>query len=90
MNVFNPPGLEQYGLLRSRLVVSVRVDALLAKDTNPQQEVDKSRDDCGYDWCDGPTSTTLPCFECFDPNRKYETGTNLSVVERTTRREADQ
>lgn len=27
--------------------------------------------DCEHDWCPGPTGETLPCFECFDPDREY-------------------
>lgn len=26
---------------------------------------------CENDWCDGPTSETLPCFECYDRTRDY-------------------
>jgi len=26
---------------------------------------------CDNDWCDGPTSETLPCFECYDRTRDY-------------------
>jgi len=42
-------------------------------------EPDKDRDsvandECENDWCDGPKSETLPCFECFDPDREYDIG----------------
>lgn len=32
--------------------------------------------DCDTDWCDGPDSDTLSCFDCSDPSREYgvETG----------------
>ena len=30
-----------------------------------------SSTDCDNDWCDGPESDTLPCFECFDRTREY-------------------
>jgi len=28
----------------------------------------------GYEWCDGPESDTLPCFDCFDQGREYDLG----------------
>lgn len=31
---------------------------------------------CENDWCDGPTSETLPCFECYDRTREYVIATN--------------
>lgn len=35
-----------------------------------KEDIDES-DQCDNEWCDGPISETLPCFECFDPNREY-------------------
>lgn len=36
---------------------------------------------CENEWCDGPKSETLPCFECFDPDREYESGLASSDAE---------
>lgn len=42
-------------------------------------EPDKSKDrtannECENDRCEGPKSETLPCVECFDPEREYDVG----------------
>ena len=36
-----------------------------------KEDTDNTTSDCEHDWCDGPASTELPCFECFDPTREY-------------------
>lgn len=42
--------------------------------TNAALEEDNDEtDSCDKDWCGGPESETLPCFECFDPAREYAT-----------------
>jgi len=39
----------------------------------PEKDTDISGSTgCDHDWCDGPESDTLPCFDCFDPSREYE------------------
>jgi hypothetical protein len=42
--------------------------------TNATLKNDTDSDGCDNDWCDGPESETLPCFECFDPDREYDLG----------------
>lgn len=33
---------------------------------------------CGRDWCDGPRSEMLPCFDCFDLARSYRIDASVS------------
>jgi hypothetical protein len=43
--------------------------------TSAQREKDtenRERNDCEYEWCDGPESETLPCFACYNPDRDYD------------------
>jgi hypothetical protein len=35
------------------------------------EEYNAETTDCKNDWCNGPESESLPCFECFDPEREY-------------------
>lgn len=39
--------------------------------TNPIAKERTDANNCDNDWCDGPQSETLPCFQCFDPDREY-------------------
>lgn len=89
MNTFNPTGLEQHGLRRKGLVVSAHIDRLSSENTDSQQEVDDTEDSCDYDWCDGPTSRTLSCFECFEPAREYETSGSPDAPEYAHKSEAN-
>lgn len=43
--------------------------------TQHEKTTDRSTD-CDTDWCDGPTSDTLPCFDCFYSDREYELEAN--------------
>jgi hypothetical protein len=36
------------------------------------KEADDRGDECENDWCAGPASETLPCFDCFDPAHDYD------------------
>ena len=40
---------------------------------------DESTDRCDNDWCDSPDGETLPCFECFDSERNYDIGAQLTA-----------
>lgn len=40
--------------------------------TKPLPEKATELTNCANDWCDGPTSDTLPCLDCFDPDRSYD------------------
>jgi hypothetical protein len=39
-------------------------------ETTAKEDTDQPQG-CDNDWCDGPTSETLPCFDCYDVNREY-------------------
>lgn len=42
--------------------------------TKSSDEKYSGEEPCDHDWCDGPESDTLPCFDCFDRYRTYELG----------------
>jgi hypothetical protein len=43
----------------------------MATTEDKRQEHYDEADHCDNHWCDGPQSETLPCFQCFDPDREY-------------------
>jgi len=72
------------GCLRNWLGVTApnrasdRVTEAMSATTAKREEDTDELSDCEHDWCPGPTGETLPCFECFDPNRE---DTQSSVVD---------
>jgi hypothetical protein len=54
----------------------------MASSRRTQEKADGNQtNSCDNDWCDGPQSDTLPCFECFDPSQDYDVRTHLDARE---------
>lgn len=46
------------------------------QDVPSDEPADSNTETCpdGEEWCGGPEGDTLPCFNCFDPDQKYDVG----------------
>lgn len=47
------------------------------RDGEKGTEREATTEHCDDDWCGGPESDTLPCFDCFDRSQEYQHESDL-------------